>query len=130
MKKKHKKAEKPLRCYVYLSTNGDMRTAEIKEKKQLNYIRDYAKAHNIVITKIMHRSVLGQFEANKQFEIIVSSILKKEVDGLLITNMGAISTDVMDAYHKVAKVIFAGGQMITVDEGNLALNIKRLGGIA
>ena len=130
MSNKHKKIEKPIRCYVYLSTNGDMRTSEFKEKKQLRYINDYAKAHNIKVSKILHRGILGVHSTNKQFDMIVESIRKKEVDGVLVANMGAISTSIGDAYSKVAKVIIAGGQMITVDEGNLNLNIKRLGGIA
>lgn len=130
MSNKHKKIEKPIRCYVYLSTNGDMRTSEFKEKKQLRYINDYAKAHNIKVSKILHRGILGVHSANKQFDMIVESIRKKEVDGVLVANMGAISTSIGDAYSKVAKVIIAGGQMITVDEGNLNLNIKKLGGIA
>lgn len=130
MKIKSKKIEKPISCYVYLSTNGDLRTAEYKEKKQRRYIMDYAKAHNIKISKIMHRGVLGVHSANKQFDMIVKSISEKEVDGVLIANMGSISTSIADAYNKVAKVISAGGQIITVDEGNLILNIKKLGGIA
>ena len=130
MKSKQKKIEKPIRCYVYLSTNGDIRTSEFKEKKQLRYINDYAKAHNITVSKILHRGILGVNPANKQFDMIVESIRKKEVDGVLVANMGAISTSIGDAYSKVAKVIIAGGQMITVDEGNLNLNIKKLGGIA
>ena len=109
---------------------GKSDTAEYKEKKQLCYIMDYAKAHNIKISKIMHRGVLGVHPANKQFDMIVKSISEKEVDGVLIANMGSISTSIADAYNKVAKVISAGGQIITVDEGNLILNIKKLGGIA
>lgn len=82
MKGKSKKIEKTISCYVCLSTNGDLRTAEYKEKKQLRYIMDYAKAHNIKISKIMHRGVLGVYPANKQFDMIVKSISEKEVDGV------------------------------------------------
>jgi hypothetical protein len=47
-----------------------------------------------------------------------------------LANIGTISVSLADAYHKVGLIIAAGGQMITVDEGKLSLNIKALGGLA
>lgn len=52
-----KKKGKRLRCFVYLSTQAEERTVEEKEKKQLRYIREYAKAHNIEIVKIYRRCI-------------------------------------------------------------------------
>ena len=45
--------EKPLRAVVYLSAKGNEITIEQKEKNQLKYIREYAKAHNIKIVMSM-----------------------------------------------------------------------------
>ncbi len=120
MKKKGRK----LRCFVYLSTNADERTVEEKEKKQLRYIREYAKAHNIEIVRIYRRGILGQYEVNRHFNALLAKLSDKEADGILLANMGCISAGEVDAYCKVGKVHAAEGQIVTVDEGNLDLNIK------
>ena len=52
-----KKREKTINCFVYLSTEGDINGAEVREIKQLRYIREYAKAHNIIIKKVLISSV-------------------------------------------------------------------------
>lgn len=120
MKKKGKK----LRCFVYLSTKADERTVEEKERKQLRYIREYAKAHNIEIVRIYRRGILGQYEVNRHFNALLAKLYELEADGILLANMGCISADEVDAYCKVGKVHAVGGQIVTVDEGNLDLNIK------
>lgn len=55
-----KKREKTINCFVYLSTEGDINGAEVREIKQLRYIREYAKAHNIIIKKVF----IGMFWDN------------------------------------------------------------------
>ncbi len=125
-----KKNDKKIRCFVYLSVDADMRTTEMKEKKQLKYIKEYAKAHNCEIVKIYHKDVLGQGDVNRHFLHMVSRIRNKDAEGIVIANMGAISTGVADAYHKVGLVVEAGGQIITVDEGNLNLHLQQLGGLS
>jgi len=128
MKKKKVNCE-PINCYVYLATDGDMRTAYSKENKQLNYIKEYAKAHNIVIKKLLRRSVLGQYEANKQFNMMIGSIINKTVDGILVVNGCAVAADIIDMYTKVGMVEAAGGRFITVDAGELTLGKKAMGGL-
>ena len=127
--KKKKKIEEPLNCYVYLSTDGDMRTAYTKENKQLNYIKDYAKAHNITIKKLLRRSVLGQYEANKQFNMILGSIADGSVDGILVVNGKAVASGIVDMYYKVGMVVAAGGRFLTVDSGELTLGNRAFGGM-
>lgn len=61
---------------------------------------------------------------------MLQKLENKEADGILLANMGTISVSLADAYYKVGLVVASGGQMITVDEDNLSLNIKSLGGIA
>lgn len=121
-----KKREK-LRCFVYLSTQAEERTVEEKEKKQLRYIREYAKAHNIEIVKVYRRGILGQYEVNRHFNALLAKLHNGEADGILLANMGTVSTDEIDAYCKVGKVHAVGGQIMTVDEGNLDLKIKMAG---
>lgn len=125
-----KKKIKKINCFVYLAVDADERTVEAKEMKQLRYIKEYAAAHNIHIVKVYHKDMLGQTVVNGHFRNMLQKLENKEADGILIANMGAISVGLADAYYKVGLVVASGGQMITVDEGNLSLNIKALGGIA
>jgi DNA invertase Pin-like site-specific DNA recombinase len=125
-----KKKEKRVNCFVYLATNADEQKVEMQEKKQLRYIREYAAAHNIRIVKVYHKDILSQNEVNRHFKTMLKKIANKEAEGLLLANIGTISVSLADAYHKVGLIIAAGGQMITVDEGKLSLNIKALGGLA
>lgn len=125
-----RKKEKESRYIVYLSTDGDINSASVKEKKQLRYIKEYAKAHNISVKAIYHRDILGQYDVNRHFMGIVRRIQNKEADGILLANMGSISTCLEDAYNKIGIVAAAGGYVVTVDEGKLSLPIKMLGGLA
>lgn len=40
-----------------------------------------------------------------------------------------ISQNLQDTYNKVGQMIAAGGKVFTVDEGELKLNIARIGGL-
>ncbi len=118
-----RKREPKLRCIAYLSVKGDGRDVEKREEKQLRYIKEYAKAHNIEIVKVAHRSILSQYEVNRHFNAMVAKIRAGEIDGIITSNMLAVSGGVADAYLKVGKVREAGGHMVTVDEGRLDMNI-------
>lgn len=117
--------EKRLRCIAYLSTTGDLENVDCREQKQLKYIQEYARAHNIEIVKIFHRNALGQRDVNKHLDYMIQLIREKKADGIILANMMAISVNVSDAYYKVGKVKEAGGHMVTVDEGRLTLYIKK-----
>ena len=119
--------KKLLRCIAYLSVNGRLQDMEKREERQLRYNREYAKANNIEVVNVIHRSGLGQFEVNRHFDSMVRGIRNKTYDGILIVNMALISLNVSDAYTKVGKVAEAGGHMITVDEGDLKLPLNLSG---
>lgn len=121
---KKKKSEERICCIAYLSTEGDIWSADKREQRQLNYIREYAKAHNVKIVKVMHRDVLGQTEVNHHFNVMVELIKNKKADGIILANMMCVSTGVADAYYKIGKVKAAGGHIVTVDEGRLGMNVK------
>ena len=72
----------------------------------------------------MRRNRLGQGDCNQQFEKITHLIRQRRVEGVIVANVMAISTDIPDAYYKVGKVKAAGGVIITVDEGELGMNVK------
>lgn len=127
MKKKNQNI-RAKKCYVYLSTNGDEDTSYIKENKQLKVIAQYAKAHNLEISKIMRKGILGRFEMNKQFTKILSSIQKKEVEALLVAKPECISNYLPDIYKAVALVEAYGGEFITASKGRLSLYLDSKGG--
>lgn len=119
-----KKIESVVEVVAYLSTSGPLWETEKREKKQERYIREYAAAHNLDIVGVIRRNGLGQGDVNEQFEKITQLIRKKCVEGVIVANMLAISTDIPDAYYKIGKVKAAGGIIVTVDEGNLGMNVK------
>lgn len=119
-----KKKEPSVEVIAYLSTTGPFWETEKREQKQERYIREYAKAHNIDIVGIVRRNGLGQSNVNVQFEKITNLIRQKRVEGVIVANMMAISTDIPDAYYKVGKVKAAGGVIVTVDEGILGMDVK------
>lgn len=121
------KRRKKLKCLVYLSTQAEQKVVEEKERKQLRYIREYAKAHNIEVVKIFRKGILGQYEVNRHFHMLLEKIKAGEAEGLLLASMGSISADEVDAYRKVGMVHAVGGQIVTVDEGVLDLKIKMAG---
>ena len=125
-----RRAKKNIRCIVYLATVADEDTVDRKEQKQLRYIREYAKAHQLQIVKVFHRSVLGQMDTNRHYQNIISRIQSGEAEAILLANMGMISQSLPDAYGKVGQMLEAGGRVITVDEGELKLNLAPIGGLA
>ena len=117
-----------IECIALVVARGSIGNVEhIKEieVKQEEYIRRYAKAHGIRIVEVVHGSGLGQYEINKKFNQIVELIRRGRVQGIIMVNMRMIACDMVDAYCKVGKVRSAGGEMITVDEGRLKLEIWR-----
>ena len=120
------KRKKSINVIAYLSvTNATDKNVDWKEEKQLSYISEYAKAHNLRIIKIMQKSIMGCSVVNTHFNKMVREIQNEKADGILVCNMAAISQNIEDAYQKIGKVIQAGGQIITVDEGKLNLQLKR-----
>ncbi|MCQ4754622.1 resolvase [Enterocloster bolteae] len=124
MSRKKKKYIPAMECVAYLSTTGPLWETEKREQKQERYIREYAKAHNIEVVGIIRRNGLGQGDVNEQFSKITHLIRQKRVEGVIVANMMAIAVDIPDAYYKVGKVKAAGGVIVTVDEGELRMNVK------
>ena len=54
------KRKKSINVIAYLSVaNATDKNVDWKEEKQLSYISEYAKAHNLRIIKIMHKNIMG-----------------------------------------------------------------------
>lgn len=91
-----KRNEEHLRVIDYLSAKGKDRNIEVKERNQLKVLKEYAKAHNIDIVKVMHRYIQGISVMNYHFAAMINEIKEHE----------------------------AGGTLVSVDEGRLKLPIK------
>ncbi len=111
----------------YLSVDAPLEKVNMLEDKQSKYIHEYVKNKKYRIVGAMRRNGLSQGDVNRQWERIVSMICKKQIDGVVIANMAAVACDLPDAYRKVGQIIEAGGMIVTVDEGMLAMNIKEVG---
>ncbi len=121
-----KRKEPKIECIAYLSTVGNVDKAEIFENRQLKYICEYARAHNIDVVEIERRNAFGMNNVNRQFRLLASLIRQKRVDGVIITNMASVSANMEDAYRKVGMIRAAGGVMVTVDEGRLEMDIMEV----
>ena len=73
----------------------------------------------------MRRHGFSQNDVDRQWMQIVNMVRKKQIRGVVVTNMAAVSSSLADAYFKVGLIIEAGGVVVTVDEGRLDLNIRR-----
>ena len=104
MRRKIKKMD----CIEYLSVQAPLEKVNMLEDKQSKYIHEFVKRKEY--------SIVGK---------IVNMIRKKQISGVVVANMAAISSSVADAYFKVGLVIEAGGIVVTVDEGRLDMHIKK-----
>lgn len=110
----------------YLSVEAPLNKVNRLEDKQSRYIREYVKNKNYRIVGSMRRNGSSQGDVDRQWKKIVSLISKKQIDGVVIANMAVVACDLPDAYRKVGQIIEAGGMIVTVDEGMLAMNIKEV----
>ena len=118
-----KKKDPRKECIAYLSVEAELDKVDRLEDKQLKYIKEYAKAHNILIVGVMRRDGFSMNDVFRNFRQIEYLIGKKRVEGVIIAGMQYVSSDLKDAYYKIGMIKAAGGQFITVDEGNLGMDI-------
>lgn len=118
-----KKKEPRYECIAYLSVEAELDKVDRLEDKQLKYIKEYAKAHNILIVGVMRRHGFSMNDVFRNFRQIAHLIGKKRVEGVIVAGMQYVSSDLEDAYYKIGMIKAVGGQFITVDEGNLGMDI-------
>lgn len=119
-----RRKRKTIECIEYLSVDAPLGKADYLEDRQSKYIREYVKNKEYRIVGTMRRHGFSQRDVDRQWSQIVDKICRKKVDGVVIANMAAVSPNLLDAYIKVGQVMEAGGIIVTVDEGRLALDIK------
>ena len=118
-----KKKEPRYECIAYLSVEAELDKVDRLEDKQLKYIKEYAKAHNILVVGVIRRHGFSMNDVFRNFRQIAHLIGKKRVEGVIVAGMQYVSSDLEDAYCKIGMIKAAGGQFITVDEGNLGMDI-------
>ena len=121
MRRKIKKMD----CIEYLSVQAPLEKVNMLEDKQSKYIHEFVKRKEYSIVGKIRRNGFSQRDVDRQWNQIVNMIRKKQISGVVVANMAAISSSVADAYFKVGLVIEAGGIVVTVDEGRLDMHIKK-----
>ena len=122
MRKKIRKMD----CIVYLSVQAPLEKVNMLEDKQSRYIHDFAKRSEFHIVGKIRRNGFSQRDVDRQWMQIVNMIRKKQISGVVVANMAAVSSSLADAYYKVGLIIEAGGVVATVDEGRLDMHIKEV----
>lgn len=122
MRKKIRKMD----CIEYLSVQAPLEKVNMLEDKQSRYIHDFAKRSEFHIVGKIRRNGFSQRDVDRQWMQIVNMIRKKQICGVVVANMAAVSSSLADAYYKVGLIIEAGGVVATVDEGRLGMHIKEV----
>ena len=117
-----RRKKKTIECIEYLSVQGPLEKVTMLEDKQSRYIREYVANKEYRIVGTMRRHGFSQRDVNRQWEVIVTKIRKKQLHGVVVANMAAIAEDLPDAYKKVGQIVEAGGVIVTVDEGRLFIS--------
>ena len=122
MRKKIRKMD----CIEYLSVQAPLEKVNMLEDKQSRYIHEFAKRSEFHIVGKIRRNGFSQRDVDRQWMQIVNMIRKKQISGVVVANMAAVSSSLADAYYKVGLIIEAGGVVATVDEGRLDMHIKEV----
>ena len=108
----------------YLSVSAPLDKVDRLEDKQSKYIHEYVKNKEYMIVGTERRHGFSQNDVDRQWHQIVDKIRKKQVDGVIVANMSVITDNLIDAFIKIAQVQDAGGIIVTVDDGRLAIQLR------
>ena len=111
-----RRKKKTIECIEYLSVSAPLDKVDRLEDKQSKYIHEYVKNKEYMIVGTERRHGFSQNDVDRQWHQIVDKIKKKQVDGVIVANMSVIT--------KVAQVQAAGGIIVTVDDGRLAMQLR------
>lgn len=119
-----RRKKKTIECIEYLSVKAPLDKVDYLENKQSKYIHEYVKNKEYMIVGTERRHGFSQNDVDRQWQQIVNKIRKKQVDGVIVTNMRAVTDTLVDAAIKIAQIQAAGGVVVTVDDGKLLLDIR------
>ena len=119
-----RRKKKTIECIEYLSVSAPLDKVDRLEDKQSKYIHEYVKNKEYMIVGTERRHGFSQNDVDRQWHQIVDKIRKKQVDGVIVANMSVITDNLIDAFIKIAQVQDAGGIIVTVDDGRLAMQLR------
>lgn len=119
-----RRKKKTVECIEYLSVSAPLDKVERLEDKQSKYIHEYVKNKEYMIVGTERRHGFSQKDVDRQWQHIVNKIRKKQVDGVIVANMRVLTDNLIDAFVKIAQIQSAGGIIVTVDDGQLSLNLR------
>lgn len=119
-----RRKKKTIECIEYLSVKAPLDKVDYLENKQSKYIHEYVKNKEYMIVGTERRHGFSQNDVDRQWQQLVNKVRKKQVDGVIVTNMRAVTDTLVDAAIKIAQIQAAGGVVITVDDGKLLLDIR------
>lgn len=119
-----RRKKKTIECIEYLSVKAPLNKVDYLENKQSKYIHEYVKNKEYMIVGTERRHGFSQNDVDRQWQQIVNKVRKKQVDGVIVTNMRAVTDTLVDAAIKIAQIQAAGGVVVTVDDGKLLLDIR------
>lgn len=119
-----RRKKKTIECIEYLSVKAPLDKVDYLENKQSKYIHEYVKNKEYMIVGTERRHGFSQNNVDRQWQQIVNKVRKKQVDGVIVTNMRAVTDTLVDAAIKIAQIQAAGGAVVTVDDGKLLLDIR------
>ena len=119
-----RRKKKTIECIEYLSVSAPLDKVDRLEDKQSKYIHEYVKNKEYMIVGTERRHGFSQNDVDRQWHQIVDKIRKKQVDGVIVANMSVITDNLIDAFIKIAQVQAAGGVIVTVDDGRLAMQLR------
>lgn len=103
MRKKIRKMD----CIEYLSVQAPLDKVNMLEDKQSRYIHDFAKKSEYNIVGKIRRNGFSQRDVDRQWLQIANMIRKKQISGVVVANMAAVSSSLADAYLKVGVIVEA-----------------------
>ena len=112
--------------FTILRVQAPLEKVNMLEDRQSRYIHDFVKRSEFHIVGKIRRNGFSQRDVDRQWMQIVNMIRKKQISGVVVANMAAVSSSLADAYYKVGLIIEAGGVVATVDEGRLDMHIKEV----
>ena len=99
-----RRKKKTIECIEYLSVDAPLDKVDRLEDKQSKYIHEYVKNKEYMIVGTERRHGFSQNDIDRQWQQIVNKIRKKQVDGVIVANMRAVTDNFVDAAKKIAVI--------------------------
>lgn len=114
-RKKAKKSEPRFDCIAFVSNAAEsFAYMDLRKDKQLRYIKEHAKAHNIHVAAEVVTS--GELDFIAHWQVLCAMLKARKADGVIVASMSSLTCRVATAYKLIGQVIEAGGIVYSVDD--------------